>query len=1097
MQKRLAILMLALSVCGCAWAQPDVTAIEYFYDTDPGFGGGTPVSFIAGPQVTDVSFAADITAVSDGIHTLFVRCMDANSIWSAAYSRPFFKMSASTFPPAPNLSKVEYYFDNDPGYGSGIDVPITPSTQIDDFNFSVPLGGITDGFHILYVRTMNENGAWGLSVSRPMYKIPANASAPAPDLDRVEYFIDADPGPGLGIDIPVSQGPSVTDHNFVVPLDTVAAGFHSLTIRTRDVNGNWSVTYTRPFYKPAATSYPPAPNVAKVEYFIDADPGYGAGIDIPAGTTPVVSDQAFTVPLDTVADGFHTLSVRTKDVNGDWGYVYSRPFYKSSSLALAPAPNIDKVEYFIDSDPGFGQGIDIPVTAAQNITDHPFLVELDSVISGFHTLFIRSHDENNGWGIAFSRPFVKNAFSVAPAPDLVKIEYYFDTDPGYGNGYDIPIPASTAILDSAVHVDLNNTFTGKHTLNIRAMASNGIWSIVASDSIDACVQHIPVALDATAIAPGTMTANWLDTAAAPGYKLYASKDNFKTYLKNYGPDSSIVTNSKVITNLRGGTYQYRVRSIGPKCNSGLSNIIVTLTPYIAVPEQDSLALIALFDSTNGAGWTDNSGWKTLFVEDWKGISLNNFRVVGISLPANNLGGTVPGQIVDMTELEAIDLSNNKITKLEDITGLTKLTGVNMSANKLDFGSLEPNITLPGFQYGNQANLGTVETVEIDAGTSYQLHANSAGTANTYKWYFNDQEIASGSLQDYEIADVNRTTMGEYHGEIENSIVPGLTLKTNVKTILAVADISGTLFNKVNVPATNGKVTLFKITNTHGYDTMAIHSVTANGEFIFENVILDDYQLLAFADTLLYEDALPTYFENTLYWEEADTIHLEGNKTADIISQHKPQAEPVGKGSIEGFVEEEISNIGGRAMAPKRVANAGVSVRRVERSNRSKEDVLVLVTYIFTNEQGEFKFSNLPTGEQYVFNVQYPGYPMDQSSDLNIDVGTGVDAYKSVSATVNGDKIVVKEALITGMWGKEDYKVEVFPNPSTSFINIHFEASAETRKGELMDVSGKAVTSMGLPQAQEQIDIRSFNPGIYLLNIREKGKDVKSLRIEIK
>ncbi|MCH7676239.1 hypothetical protein IH879_14990 [candidate division KSB1 bacterium] len=60
-----------------------------------------------------------------------------------------------------------------------------------------------------------------------------------------------------------------------------------------------------------------------------------------------------------------------------------------------------------------------------------------------------------------------------------------------------------------------------------------------------------------------------------------------------------------------------------------------------VPAQDSLALVALYDSTDGANWTDNTRWLTASVSTWFGVTVSGGRVTDVSLSSNNLNGHIP------------------------------------------------------------------------------------------------------------------------------------------------------------------------------------------------------------------------------------------------------------------------------------------------------------------------------------------------------------------------------------------------------------------------------------------------------------------------
>lgn len=103
-------------------------------------------------------------------------------------------------------------------------------------------------------------------------------------------------------------------------------------------------------------------NINKIEYFIDSDPGFGSGVNVPiTANTPVTAN--FTVALpNTISDGFHYLSIRARDINNNWGITTIRPFYKETFNANATVPNITQIEYFIDADSGFGLGVGVTIT---------------------------------------------------------------------------------------------------------------------------------------------------------------------------------------------------------------------------------------------------------------------------------------------------------------------------------------------------------------------------------------------------------------------------------------------------------------------------------------------------------------------------------------------------------------------------------------------------------------------------------------------------------------------------------------------------------------------------------------------------------------
>ncbi len=75
---------------------------------------------------------------------------------------------------------------------------------------------------------------------------------------------------------------------------------------------------------------------------------------------------------------------------------------------------------------------------------------------------------------------------------------------------------------------------------------------------------------------------------------------------------------------------------------------------------DSLALVALYNSTNGPTWTNTWNLSTP-VCSWTGVTLDNNGFVNVlNLNANNLGGTLPNEVGDFSRLESIRVDNNNI-----------------------------------------------------------------------------------------------------------------------------------------------------------------------------------------------------------------------------------------------------------------------------------------------------------------------------------------------------------------------------------------------------------------------------------------------------
>jgi len=68
-----------------------MTKLEYFFDTDPGFGNGKRVDIAPTTDLSNYTFAADITSLNDSVHTLYIRVFDD---WGITNTKTFIKGSA-------------------------------------------------------------------------------------------------------------------------------------------------------------------------------------------------------------------------------------------------------------------------------------------------------------------------------------------------------------------------------------------------------------------------------------------------------------------------------------------------------------------------------------------------------------------------------------------------------------------------------------------------------------------------------------------------------------------------------------------------------------------------------------------------------------------------------------------------------------------------------------------------------------------------------------------------------------------------------------------------------------------------------------------
>ncbi len=282
----------------------------------------------------------------------------------------------------------------------------------------------------------------------------------------LEYYIDVDPGYKNATSIPLTSSDSVIV-DFNVPLDAVSLGIHLLVTRAQDADGNWSPDHQQVFFN--ATT-PVVVDLIKAEYFIDDDPGYGNGLALNfSAAKDVVIDQ--NIDVSQLSAGIHLMHSRAQNSLGYWSTNHQSVFLV---IPNTNTPNLKAFEYYIDEDPGFGQGI--PLTGSTS--DSAIIatnIDLSGLPNGIHQFCIRAQNDLGNWSQVNVQTFLVIA-SNERSP-VVAAEYYFDEDPGFGKGNPIAVTSGDSVLIDT-SVDLMGLAEGIHQLSVRAKAASGAWSHV-------------------------------------------------------------------------------------------------------------------------------------------------------------------------------------------------------------------------------------------------------------------------------------------------------------------------------------------------------------------------------------------------------------------------------------------------------------------------------------------------------------------------------------------------------------------------------------------------------------------------------------------
>ncbi|SHF66867.1 Por secretion system C-terminal sorting domain-containing protein [Mariniphaga anaerophila] len=115
-----------------------------------------------------------------------------------------------------------------------------------------------------------------------------------------------------------------------------------------------------------------------------------------------------------------------------------------------------------------------------------------------------------------------------------------------------------------------------------------------------------------------------------------------------------------------------------------SSVINDFPVKTAISESDSMVLVRFFNQTGGANWTNNTNWLAGPVNTWYGIEIESDFVTEIRLKNNNLEGTIPPELGQLTSLKHLDLDTNKLQGAipVELGQLTELEFLYLNGNKL-------------------------------------------------------------------------------------------------------------------------------------------------------------------------------------------------------------------------------------------------------------------------------------------------------------------------------------------------------------------------------------------------------------------------------
>ncbi len=220
-----------------------------------------------------------------------------------------------------------------------------------------------------------------------------------------------------------------------------------------------------------------AQNIIYAEYYWDTDPGFNSGTSISISAPDTLLTLNVPIPTSGLSPGIHHLFIRTLDDQGNWSMPINKLYYidNTSKVPLSYA------EYFWDTDQGFGSGTSISISTPDSLLTLNVPIPTSGLSPGIHHLFIRTLDDLGNWSMPINKLYYIDNTSKVP---ITYAEYFWDTDPGFGNGQQITFNPSDTSVGQVLSLEAPDTMSnGIHQLYLRVYDSIGNWSIYLNNTI--------------------------------------------------------------------------------------------------------------------------------------------------------------------------------------------------------------------------------------------------------------------------------------------------------------------------------------------------------------------------------------------------------------------------------------------------------------------------------------------------------------------------------------------------------------------------------------------------------------------------------------
>jgi hypothetical protein len=255
------------------------------------------------------------------------------------------------------------------------------------------------------------------------------------------------------------------------------------------------------------------PNITKIEYSFAPDFPQENTFEHSITSAPEI-DEIFTIDLDQLTIGFHTIFVRLTDENSANSFTQAKTVFKNSESG--EIREITQMKYYFQLDESdavfFYPEVNTTIEEQLEVS----LTELDY---GFHKMYFQVKNTAGVWSMRYSKPIFKEKVEIAW--NIARLEWYFSgSDANEYSIFTYDFSEQTISIEDAFDISLLHLTQGnEYVLHLVAIDENNNRSLEQQFSFTQ--NFIPRNLEISKT-DEIVLLEWDEIIGATNYKVFSS-----------------------------------------------------------------------------------------------------------------------------------------------------------------------------------------------------------------------------------------------------------------------------------------------------------------------------------------------------------------------------------------------------------------------------------------------------------------------------------------------------------------------------------------------------------------------------------------------